>query len=231
MRASRLVWSVVIPVKVLAGAKTRLTGLVSTDRAELALAMAADTVRAALACQAAGAVIVVTDDAGAAAACAGLGAEVIADRPAAGLNPALRHGARHAADRWPGRGLAALAADLPALRPSELQDALAAAGRSGHGFVADAGGSGTTMYAAGPGLAFRPLFGPHSRHRHAGEGAAEISLPASSGLRRDVDTLADLRAAATIGLGPRSAALLTGRAELTSYPGVGCRLPLPEQAG
>jgi 2-phospho-L-lactate guanylyltransferase len=216
MRAGRLVWSVVVPVKLLAGAKTRLTGLTSTERAEIALAMAADTVRAALGCAAVGAVVVVTDDDKAAAECARLGAEVISDQPAAGLNPALRHGARHAARRWPQYGVAAMAADLPALRSAELLAALSAATSSANAFVADASGGGTTLYTAAAGVAFRPLFGPESRQRHARAGAVEISVPASSGLRQDVDTLADLRAAAGLGLGPRSAALVDGRAELAS---------------
>ena len=42
-----LAWSLVIPVKLLAQAKSRLTGLPGERRRELALAMAADTVAAA----------------------------------------------------------------------------------------------------------------------------------------------------------------------------------------
>ena len=57
-----LSWSLVIPVKVLALAKSRLSGLAGPRRAELALAMAADTVAAAVACPVIAAVIVVTDD-------------------------------------------------------------------------------------------------------------------------------------------------------------------------
>jgi 2-phospho-L-lactate/phosphoenolpyruvate guanylyltransferase len=216
MRASTLAWCVVVPVKLLADAKTRLTGMASSDRVELALAMAADTVAAALGCPVVSSVVVVTSDDRAAAACARLGAEVVSDEPADGLNPALRHGARHAAGQRPDDGLAALAADLPALRPAELARALRVAGRSGAAFVPDAHGTGTTLYAARPGVPFRPLFGPQSRARHAHAGAAEISLPATSGLRRDVDTLADLRGAVELGLGPRSAALLARRAELAS---------------
>ena len=43
-------WSLVVPVKVLARAKTRLATLAGPDRPALALAMAADTVAAALRC-------------------------------------------------------------------------------------------------------------------------------------------------------------------------------------
>ena len=96
-------WSVVIPVKVLARAKSRLTGLAGPRRAELALAMAADTVTAAVACPAVDSVIVVTDDPAAAAALSGLGALVLPDEPGDGLNPALEFGAAYSDERWPRR--------------------------------------------------------------------------------------------------------------------------------
>ncbi len=161
-----LAWSVVIPVKLLAQAKSRLADLADADRESVALAMAADTVAAAVACQAVGDVVVVSDDTAIRAEARALGAEVIADRPNAGLNKALSAGAEHAAARWPGRGLAALTADLPAL--------------------------------------FRPRFGPQSRMRHRQAGAVELDLAGIPGLRRDVDTLADLHSAALIGLGSRT---------------------------
>ncbi|MBO0808286.1 MAG: 2-phospho-L-lactate guanylyltransferase, partial [Actinobacteria bacterium] len=80
-------WSLVIPVKVLARAKSRLAALAGPHRAALALAMAADTVTAAVACQSAAGVIVVTDDLRAAAALADAGAVIVADQPGRGLNP------------------------------------------------------------------------------------------------------------------------------------------------
>jgi 2-phospho-L-lactate/phosphoenolpyruvate guanylyltransferase len=208
-------WSLVIPVKVLAQAKSRLGGLPGPLRARLALAMAADTVAAALAAAPVADVIVVTDDAAVGAELSGLGAVVIADEPGAGLNPALVFGAGYSAARWPGRGVAAMAGDLPALRPAELALALeqAAAAGAGAAFVPDAAGTGTTLYAAGPGVAFAPAFGPGSRDRHRGAGAKELDLPGLRGLRQDVDTPGDLELAAAIGVGPRtSAALLAGSA-------------------
>ena len=93
---SSLRWSLVIPVKVLALAKSRLTGLAGPRRAELALAMAADTVAAATACAVVDSVVVVTDDAAAAALLSALGAMVVPDEPGDGLNPALTFGAAQA---------------------------------------------------------------------------------------------------------------------------------------
>jgi 2-phospho-L-lactate/phosphoenolpyruvate guanylyltransferase len=204
---SPLTWSLVVPVKVLARAKSRLAAAAGPHRPELALAMAADTVAAALACPEVARVIAVTDDPQAARELAGLGALVTSDEPGEGLNPALRHGAAIAAARWPGSGIAALAADLPALRPAELGVGLRAAARWEHAFVPDASGSGTTLYAARPGAQFRPLFGPRSAHQHRAAGVAELTLPGLAGLRQDVDRPGDLRAASALGVGPRTAAV------------------------
>jgi 2-phospho-L-lactate/phosphoenolpyruvate guanylyltransferase len=201
-------WSVVIPVKVLAHAKSRLTGLAGPSRADLALAMAEDTVAAASGAAVVATVIVVTDDPDVASAASGLGAVVLADSPAAGLNEALVHGATFAEAHWPERGRAGLAADLPALRPAELARALRAAAQLGEAFVPDADRTGTTLYAAAAGTAFRPLFGVASRERHRAAGAAELDLADLDGLRRDVDTLDDLRRAAALGVGPRTRAAL-----------------------
>jgi 2-phospho-L-lactate/phosphoenolpyruvate guanylyltransferase len=202
-----LTWSVVIPVKVLTAAKTRLVGLASADRQALALAMAADTIEAAIACPQVGAVIVVSDDPDVRDQAGALGASVLADQPPTSLNQALTAGAEHSARRWPGHGVAGLTADLPALTASELASALTAAATLAQAFVADAAGDGTTLYTAGPGVRFSPRFGPQSRARHRAAGATEIELPGIPGLRRDVDTLGDLRSAARLGLGRRSAAV------------------------
>jgi len=191
-------WTVVMPVKVLVRAKSRLAVLAGPRRAELALALASDTVSAVVACPEVARLLVITSDAVAGARLAALGARIVPDEPANGLNAALRYGASVATARWPGSGVAALAADLPALRPAELGRALRAA---------SAAGVGTTMYAAVPGVAFRPMFGGASRVRHALAGAVELAPDDVPGLRRDVDTLEDLRAAVALGAGSRTTAL------------------------
>jgi 2-phospho-L-lactate/phosphoenolpyruvate guanylyltransferase len=202
-----LIWSVVIPVKVLALAKSRLAGLDDGDRRALALAMAVDTTAAAMASPVVGAVVVVSDDPVVADELAVLGATTIADSPGAGLNRAIVAGAEHARGRWPGHGIAGLMADLPALRAAELTAALRAATAFPQAFVPDAAGVGTTLYTAQPGIGFTPRFGVRSRELHAQAGAAELSLPGIASLRQDVDTLEDLRSAAALGLGRRSASL------------------------
>ena len=200
-------WAVVVPVKLLARAKSRIAPLAGPRRAELALAMAFDTVSAVVAAPGVGQVIVVTDDPVAAGELSAAGATIVPDEPRDGLNAALVYGAASADRRWPASGTAALSADLPALRPGEIGTALRAAAAWPEAFVPDLQGSGTTLYTAAPGAAFRPRFGVGSRRRHADGGAAELLLPGIAGLRRDVDTPEDLRAAERLGLGPRTSAL------------------------
>jgi 2-phospho-L-lactate/phosphoenolpyruvate guanylyltransferase len=200
-------WAVVVPVKLLAQAKSRIAPLAGPRRPELALAMAHDTVSTVLAAPEVGQVIVVTDDPVAAGELSAAGATIVADEPRDGLNAALVHGAACVDRRWPASGTAALSADLPALRPEQIGAALRAAAAWPEAFVPDRQGSGTTLYTAAPGVAFRPRFGFESRYRHAEGGAAELLLPGIEGLRRDVDIPDDLRAAALLGLGPRTAVL------------------------
>jgi 2-phospho-L-lactate guanylyltransferase len=207
MAHGQLTWSLVVPVKTLARAKSRLAVLAGPVRPALALAVAADTVRAALDCPPVRHVIVVTDDELAAAELGRLGAVVLADEPDAGLNPALEYGAGAAVARDPRSGVGALSADLPALRPTELHRALRHAARWPQAIVSDSAGLGTTLYTARPGVPFRPRFGPGSRRRHIDAGAREISPDDLPGLRRDVDTAADLGEAAALGLGPATAPL------------------------
>jgi 2-phospho-L-lactate guanylyltransferase len=220
--SDRFSWTVLLPVKVLARAKSRLAVLAGDRRHELALALASDTVSAVLACPEVARVIVVTSDPVAGPKLAALGAHIVdeptvdparelapesADGGQHALNAALLRGAAAAVRGRPGTGLAALTADLPALRPAELAAALHAAGHGvpGASFVPDAAGVGTTLYAVPPGGEFRPMYGGASRARHAAAGAAELTLGNIAGLRQDVDTPDDLRAAVALGVGPRTA--------------------------
>lgn len=201
-------WSLIVPVKHLGLAKTRLARAAGELREDLALAVACDTVAAARSCPATGAVFAVTEDPRARAELAGLGAVVVGGEPGGGLNPALEHGARIAAARLPGFGVCALSADLPALRPAELERVLAAAAAHGRSFLADSPGVGTTLLAASPGLRLAPAFEGASRARHLAGGARELLVPGAESVRRDVDTPEDLTAAAALGVGPRTRELL-----------------------
>ncbi|CAL9413044.1 Phosphoenolpyruvate guanylyltransferase [Streptomyces sp. enrichment culture] len=200
-------WTLVVPVKPLARAKSRLSDTAGDEvRPHLALAFAQDTVAAALACPAVADVAVVTDDARAGRELAALGAGIVPDGPRKGLNAALAHATAVVRSSRPGRPVATLNADLPALRPAELARVLEAAAQFPRAFLADAAAIGTTLLAAAPGQALRPAFGPDSRARHHASGAVELGLPAVDSVRQDVDTGDDLRAALALGVGPHTAA-------------------------
>ncbi|MER6208070.1 2-phospho-L-lactate guanylyltransferase [Streptomyces sp. NPDC001642] len=204
-------WTLVIPLKPLARAKSRLSDTAGDGlRPGLALAFAQDTVAAVLACRAVRDVAVVTDDALAGRELAALGARIVADEPGDGLNAALRHGAAAVRVCRPESAVAALNADLPALRPAELARVLDAAAEFPRAFLPDAAAIGTTLLTAREGRELRPAFGTDSRARHRASGAHELTLDAVDSVRQDVDTGEDLRAALALGVGPRTAAAAAG---------------------
>lgn len=200
-------WAVVVPVKLLTLAKTRLAAYGEQGRAELALAFACDVVTASLACRSVICVLVVTDDVRAAAALSGPHVLVVGDGPNAGLNPALEHGVRRLNEHCPGAGVAALSADLPCLRPEELAAILGHV-TTGRAFVPDAIGLGTTLLMAAPEQDLRPAFGPDSRRLHRESGAVELTGTRS--VRRDVDTPQDLIEALRLGVGQHTAEITSG---------------------
>jgi 2-phospho-L-lactate guanylyltransferase len=91
------------------------------------LAVTLDTIAAAAAAPGVRRVLAVCSDPVVTAVLRAAGVEVTPDEPDAGLNAALRHGARLLRAADPGAATGALQADLPALRPTELSAAIAAA--------------------------------------------------------------------------------------------------------
>ena len=209
---------VLVPVKPPAVGKSRLVGLPPDLRRELAVAFALDTVSACLATNGVGAVLAVTDDAAFSQRLAALGCEAVPDGVTGDLNACLRLAAAEAARRWPRLSPVAVCADLPALRPGELEAALAILPTRSASFVTDAAGTGTTMYAA-PDDSFDPRFGPDSRAAHLQAGAAPVEGDLPS-LRQDVDDLDDLRRVLRLGVGPHTQALEmdSGWAAVTGDP-------------
>jgi 2-phospho-L-lactate/phosphoenolpyruvate guanylyltransferase len=199
-------WTVIVPVKQITLAKTRLSGVDADTRHALAVAFARDTVGAAAASSMVEDVIVVSND-DIASQIAGDVATLIADVPDAGLNPALRYAVSHVRAGKPDASVAAISSDLPALRGDDLTRALRR-GPSVPWFVHDADGVGTTMLAAPHGQRWKPLFGPDSRRAHLDAGVVEIDVDGLDRLRRDVDTAADLAAAQLLGVGPATRAVL-----------------------
>ena len=180
-----------VPVKSPSLGKSRLAGTPADDRVALALAFALDTLDAIRATPGIAETAVVTSDDDVARLARRRGCRVLADQ--GGLNPSLVAAARH----YEGM-VVAVCADLPALRPDDLADALAQVGQGESAYVADHLGSGTTTYAA-PADEFAPRFGPDSASAHRVSGAIELAGDLTT-LRRDVDTVADLEELAALGL-------------------------------
>ena len=189
--------AVVLAVKDLAHAKSRLTGTPG-PRAKLVEAMVADTLSAVRDAGIARVLVVTPDPV--VTRMAGLHGATAHPDPGGGLNPALSAGADAARRRWEVDRIAFLQADLPALTASSLVDAIEAAALHADAFVADRSGVGTALLVS---TTVTPAFGPDSAAAHRSAGADEID-PAHLGfadLRCDVDTPDDLAAAQALGVG------------------------------
>ncbi|MFZ2511829.1 MAG: 2-phospho-L-lactate guanylyltransferase [Gordonia sp. (in: high G+C Gram-positive bacteria)] len=195
--------TVVMAVKQLDRAKSRLAH--AGDRRALVLAMFEDTLDAVAAADVPRIVVVspdplILDRAGT----RGAVARRELDRPGAGLNAALRHGAAQARD-----DVLYLQADLPALRSESLVAAIKAAQAHPASFVADRHRTGTALVYVARGTRFTPAFGPDSADAHRLAGAVELD-PAQTrwpDLRCDVDTAVDLAACLRLGVGRRTSAV------------------------
>lgn len=202
------VWDVIVPLKDLTRAKSRLSQDDDLRRA-LARAMAVDTVAAAAACPLRTRVRVVTDDLVLAAEVLRLGENILVHAGApVGLNAAIEYGAAIARSQGPSRGTVVLLGDLPALRPEDLAVLLEQFAQLPRAVVADVAGTGSTMLAVVSGT-LSSAFGAASFLRHLASGATCVEAPVRA--RRDVDTIEDLRHAWTMGVGPRTARVISNR--------------------
>jgi 2-phospho-L-lactate guanylyltransferase len=180
-----------VPVKSSEHGKSRLVGVPTSGRRALALAFALDTLEAVRATPGIVTTVVITADAEIAEHARRRGCLVAADT--GDLNRSLRD----AAAAYDGM-VVAVCADLPALRPDDLVEALAQLRPGATWFVADHHGTGTTSYA-GPSEGFAPRFGPDSAAAHAAAGADAVTGDLLT-LRHDVDTADDLRDLAELGI-------------------------------
>ena len=191
-------FALLMPVKTLTLAKSRLEVSHPGQREPLMRAFALDAIAAAARSSAVAQVYVVTDEPG-----FDIGDAIrLPDEGDGDLNRALHHASLRVRLLDPSLGVAAMCADLPALQTADLDTALAA-GMTPRWFVADASGAGTTLLAAGPGVDLDPHFGPGSARRHEDSGATPVRAAVPT-LRMDVDTGADLALARDLGVGVRT---------------------------
>jgi len=196
-------WDVLVPLKGLGQAKSRLSPLAPAQRRRLAQAMALDTVSAVIDCPRSIRLHVICDDSANGYAIAELDARIAVHRRSPpGLNAALADTASRLGIPSPARAVAVVLGDLPALRGDDLADVLDQAGELSRAVVADSDLLGTTVLCVTGAQLLAPAFGASSLRRHVADGAGVI--PAAPGVRRDVDILADLDAAIALGLGKRT---------------------------
>jgi 2-phospho-L-lactate guanylyltransferase len=197
----------VVPVKTLRDAKSRLRGAVApAEPSLLVLSIVLDTLVAAVQADGVRRVLVVSSDPTVAAVLVEQGFECVLEGPVPGLNAAYRRGAALLREADAHAQIGALQADLPALRANDLAAAIKTAdGR--RSFVADRQGTGTTLLLSAAGGPLDPRFGAGSAHAHATSGASPLTDGWPS-LRCDVDTSEDLRTACDLGLGENTSALL-----------------------
>ena len=194
-------WVVVVPVKPALVGKSRL----GVD-VEVVRAISLDTIEAAARAARVEVVLVPTSDAGLGTVLhARENVRVLAEDEPRGIGAAIRHAL---ADVGVASPRAVLLGDLPALDPADLDAALALAAGEARAFVADEEGTGTSLVTAAPGVELVAEFGADSAARHRELGLVELPIASGSTLRRDVDTPEQLAAAAALGLGPRTRALL-----------------------
>ncbi len=202
-------WAAVVALKRSSVAKSRLGDLPAPLRQRLAEAMAWDTLTVLQ--QVVGLVVVVGDDPNLPATLRrrGIRAEVVPEPRPAGMNAALRVGDELLRARGRARVLACVG-DLPASTVQGLQQVLQAAGAHGgprRFYVADHSGIGTAVLLADA-MPLDPRFQGASAAAHHDSGAVSLTEVAPAGLRRDVDSVADVVAVARLGVGGHTAALL-----------------------
>lgn len=202
-------FTAIIPVKQFIRSKTRL----SDDpllRASLAKAFARDVVLATRrSCMIESIVLVTSEDGeqllgrdhGSVVAEGDI--HVVADVPWStndALNDALCRGAAWSGRYRPDNPVVVIPADLAAITAGALDEALAIATTVKTAYVVDAEGTGTTLSTALDAHDLRSLYGPNSATHHHVVGYSPLAR-VDARLRQDVDTLADLQRAVTLGVG------------------------------
>jgi 2-phospho-L-lactate guanylyltransferase len=201
---------VVVPVKPLAVAKSRLNGVLEPEeRTSLALNLLIRVLRAVQGVDVHGTWVVggdsTVEQAAQAAGVTWMTEEV------SGLNEVVEHRFQQILDA--GKASLYLPADLPFLQPSDLGRFIRSVGDPGQVALApDRQGMGTNgILLTGP-THFRPALGPESFRRHMAQADSlglRVSLYYSPGLARDLDTHEDLDFYEAIS--PGLTADLTGR--------------------
>jgi 2-phospho-L-lactate guanylyltransferase len=210
-------WTVIIPVKDLSRAKSRMADGRPAP-SDLARAFLADVLDAVHPCPLVDRIIVATSDPEAMAIATAHGALSVDDTGHPGINAGATWAARSATA---GTGVAVMVSDLPRLTTAAVSRVLELASAHPVSFVADLQGTGTTMWLALSPTLMPPHFGAESRQAHLATGAVDlverypdqVLLPA----RADADTPEHLEGAGAGRLGPHTRQALDGNPASTPH--------------
>jgi 2-phospho-L-lactate guanylyltransferase len=185
-------WVVLVPMKRLFLAKSRLDCPLPAHRPDVARAMVETVVATAVDVPSVRQVVVVTDEPwhhGAAPVV------VVPDGGRQDLNGALSRAAEYVARRWPHSAIAAVPGDVAAVTVHELAAGLSVASAHRRSVVADHAGTGTVLLTCRSGVALDPRFGHDSLSAHVRSGAVDVTAQLDAPLlRRDLDTADDVAA-------------------------------------
>lgn len=195
-------FAAIVPIRSWTTGKSRL-GLDDAERASLGRAFALDVIDVLQESPDIDFVVVVTSDADVREAVEGC--EVVADRDL-GLNDAVAQGCAHVLARG-GSRVVVVPSDLPCLTAPVLAEVVRMAAGHAHAYCPDAEGDGTSLVVSRDASSLVTSYGAGSAAAHRAAGLVPL-LEAPPPARRDVDTVAHLRYAESLGVGRRTAAVI-----------------------
>lgn len=201
-------WTVIVPIKESAEAKSRIVG---RPRA-LVEAIALDTIGAIRRTGGVIRVVVVTDDLAVTNGVRRLSASsgspcTTLDGAPAGLNAAVLFAAEYVRERWGAAELAVIPGDIAGIIPAELERVLQRAARFPRAVLVDADETGTVLITARE-RHLLPRFGADSFREHREIGHDAIAVDGVRSVRRDIDTWDHLAGSWASSLGERTRSAL-----------------------
>jgi 2-phospho-L-lactate guanylyltransferase len=195
-------FAAIVPIRSWATGKSRL-GLDDAERTSLGRAFALDVVDVLQQSPDVDLVVVVTADDDVRTAVGG--ADVVPDRGQT-LDAAVTQGCAHALAEGRSR-VVVVPSDLPCLTVATLADVVSLSEGHAHAFCPDAEGDGTSIIVSRDPAGLVTSYGPGSAAAHRAAGLTPL-VEAPPTARRDVDTVAHLREAESLGVGRRTAAAI-----------------------
>ena len=195
-------FAAIVPIRSWTEGKSRL-GLDDAERASLARAFALDVLDVLTESPEIDLVIVVTSDDDVRSDVGDV--DVVRDR-GRGLNDAVAQGCARAL-ACGGSRVVVVPSDLPCLTIPALAEVVRMSAGHVHAFCPDSEGDGTSLVVSSDPASLVTSYGPGSAAAHRSGGLVPL-IEAPPEARRDVDTVAHLREAESLGVGRRSAAAI-----------------------